>query len=137
MPEIKALSFHGSGAVIDKDEYFVEPEGDAKGITNGQYFSNYKAQSWWALRERFRKTYQAVVNGQHYDKDELISISSECSFMEDIKLELAQPKRKGGSPKFTVDKSPDDAASPNIADVIMMDYAPKEKEAVSFFDMDW
>jgi phage terminase large subunit len=137
LPEIKAKAFHGSGMVINKDDYFIEPEGDTKGITNGQYFSNYKAQSWWALRERFRKTYQAVVNGQKYDKDELISISSNCSFLEDLKDELARPKRKKGSPKFTVDKAPDDALSPNLADVVMMDYAETEESSLDFFDMDW
>lgn len=137
LPEIKAKPFHGSGMVINKDDYFIEPEGDAKGITNGQYFSNYKAQSWWELRERFRKTYQAVVNGQEYDKDELISISSNCSFLEDLKDELARPKRKKGSPKFTVDKTPDDTLSPNLADVVMMDYASTEEASPDFFDMDW
>lgn len=131
LTEIHAKQFHGSGAVIHKNDWFIEPEGDAKGVTNGQYFSNYKAQSWWDLRERFRKTYQAVVMGQDYDKDELISIDSNCKHMDELKEELAAPKRKQGSTKFTVDKAPDDAPSPNAADAIMMVYSPNEAPDVA------
>lgn len=137
LDKIEANAFHGSGAVNDKDEFFIEPSKDTKGVTNGQYFSNYKAQSWWDLRERFRKTYQAVVNGHEIDKDELISIDSNCSFLEELKSELARPKRKKGSHKFTVDKAPDDMPSPNLADAIMMAYAPKEEQPIDFFDLDW
>jgi len=137
LDEIKAKAFHGSGEVIDKDEFFLEPSGDARGVTNGKYFSNYKAQSWWDLRERFRKTYQAVINKHEVDKDELISIDSNCSFLDELKDELSRPKRKKGSMKFTVDKAPDDMPSPNLADAVMMVYAPKDTEAVDFFDMDW
>lgn len=137
LDEIESNAFHGSGAVLDKDKFFIEASGDARGVTNGQYFSNYKAQSWWDLRERFRKTYQAVALGQVFDKDELISIDSNCSFLEELKEELATPRKKRGSLKFTVDKAPGDAPSPNAGDCIMMVYAPKEAEAVDFLSMDW
>lgn len=133
--EIEAQAFYGSGEIVNKDEFFVDAVGDSKGITNAKYFSNYKAQSWWDLRERFRKTYQAVINGQEFDVDELISISSDCPYLEEIKEELCRPKRKVGSPKFTVDKAPDDMPSPNLADAIMMLYAPKEAESLGFFDV--
>ena len=123
---VEVNAFYGSGEVINKEKAFVDASGESKKITNGKYFSNYKAQSWWDLRERFRKTYQAVVNNQEFDKDELISIDANCSYLEEIKSELARPKRKQGSPKFTVDKAPDDAPSPNLADAIMMAYAPRD-----------
>lgn len=130
-------SFHGSGEVLNKDDYFIDPVGDSKGITNGKFFSNYKAQSWWDLRERFRKTHQAVIGSSVYDKDELISIDLNCSHLEELKEELARPKKKKGSPKMTVDKAPDDQPSPNLADSVMMVYAPKELASVGFLDMDW
>lgn len=133
--EVEAKAFYGSGEVVDKEEYFVDAVGDSRGITNGKYFSNYKAQSWWSLRERFRKTYQAVMNGQEFDVSELISIHPDCPHLEEIKDELCRPKRKNGSPKFTVDKAPDDMPSPNLADAVMMVYAPTEQEAVDFFDL--
>lgn len=121
---IEAIPFYGSGEVVFGDQYFIDPTGESKGITNRKYFSNYKAQSWWSLRERFRKTHQAIVSGGDFNKDDLISISSDCSFLDDLKTELSTPRRKTGSPKFTVDKSPDDMPSPNLADAIMMAMAP-------------
>jgi len=134
---IEVSAFHGSGEVVDKDSYFIDPVGDSKGIVNGKFFSNYKAQSWWSLRERFRKTHQAVTGVAEYDIDELISIDKDCSFIEELKEELARPKKKKGSPKLTIDKAPDDQPSPNLADAVMMVYAPKEKASVGFLDMDW
>ncbi len=126
LPKLEVSAFHGSGGVIRKDDWFIEPEGDMGGITNGQYFSNYKAQSWWKLGERFRKTHEFVTAGVVYPFDELISIDPNCSQIEKIKTELCQPRRKPGSLKMTVDKSPDDTSSPNLADAIMMLYAPTE-----------
>jgi phage terminase large subunit len=137
LDKIEVSAFYGSGEVIDKDEFFIDPVGDSKGITNGKFFSNYKAQSWWDLRERFRKTHQAVTGSAEYDKDELISIDANCSHLEDLKDELARPRKKKGSPKMTVDKAPDDMPSPNLADAVMMVYAPREKESLGFLDMDW
>lgn len=137
LDELEVSAFYGSGEVIDKDDYFIDPVGDSKGITNGKFFSNYKAQSWWSLRERFRKTHQAVLELSEYDKDELISIDPNCSNLEELKEELARPKKKKGSPKMTVDKAPDDQPSPNMADAVMMVYAPKEKASLGFLDMDW
>lgn len=134
---LQVSAFYGSGEVIDKDEFFIDPVGDSKGITNGKFFSNYKAQSWWDLRERFRKTHQAVTGAAEYDKDELISIDPNCSHLEELKEELARPKKKKGSPKMTVDKAPDDQPSPNLADAVMMVYAPREAEALNFLDLDW
>lgn len=125
LPKLPVTAFHGSGAVHDKDVWFIPPEGDMPGVTNGQYFSNYKAQSWWSLRERFRKTYECVVNGADYPVDELISISSNCSQLEKVKTELAQPRKKPNTAKMVIDKAPDDSASPNLADSIMMVFAPK------------
>lgn len=120
LPKLPVSAFHGSGAVRDKDWYFIEPEGDMPGVTNGQYFANFKAQSWWDLRERFRKTYDAIMNGAYYPPEELISISSKCSQLEKVKTELAQPRKKPGAAKMVVDKAPDDLPSPNLADSIMM-----------------
>lgn len=122
---VETEAFYGSGALINKDEYFIKPSGDMQGITNGQFFANYKAQSWWDLRDRFKKTYEMVEQGKHHPADELISISSKCSNLSTVTLELSQPTyKKTGAGKIVVDKAPDDAASPNCADSVMMGYAP-------------
>lgn len=132
LQEIDAEPFHGSGEVVDKDKMFIDPVGDMRGITNGQYFSNYKAQSWLALAERFRKTFEAVVKGVDHPADDLISISPDCNFLDKLKTELVQVRRKQGSRKLTIDKAPDDNASPNCADAIMMAYAPKKRRRRGF-----
>jgi phage terminase large subunit len=124
--ELTVSPFHGSGAVADKKKWFIEPDGDMEGVTNGQFFSNFKAQSWWALRERFRKTHEYINNNISYPVDELISISKDCPQLEKLKAELAQPKKKAGSAKMTIDKAPEELPSPNLADAIMMVYAPTD-----------
>jgi phage terminase large subunit len=129
LPKLEVSAFHGSGAVIDKGDYFLEPDGDMQGVTNGAYFKNYKAQSWWSLRERFRKTLEFVSGRATYDADELISLDSSMSNIEQIKTELAQPRKKAGSSKMVVDKQPDGMPSPNLADAVMMAYAPIETTA--------
>ncbi len=124
--ELTVSPFHGSGAVVDKKKWFIEPDGDMEGVTNGQFFSNFKAQSWWALRERFRKTHEYINNNISYPVDELISISKDCPQLEKLKAELAQPKKKAGSAKMTIDKAPEELESPNLADAIMMTFAPTD-----------
>lgn len=122
---ITASPFNGASEVIDKDRYFIHPSGDMKGVKNGQFFYNYKAQSYWSLRDRFKKTYEMVEGIQDHPFDELISISSECSHLAKLSLELSQPTyKKSGNGKVIIDKAPDDSASPNLADCVMMGYAP-------------
>lgn len=117
--------FNGSGAVVDKDLYIIKPQGDSPGRTNDSFFANYKAQSWWSLRDRFKATYEAVQNGVISDESNLISISSKLSNLARVTTELSQPTyKKNGRGKIIVNKAPDDSKSPNCADSVMMVYAP-------------
>ena len=55
----------------------------------------------------------------------LISIPKEISGREQIEIELTQPQHKtSATGKTMVDKQPDDAPSPNVADAIMQAYWP-------------
>lgn len=131
-PKLDVEAFHGSGAVIDKQGFVVEPSGDSPGVTNGEFFHNYKAQSWWSLRERFKRTFEAVELGKDHPHDQLISISSECSNLTQVTSELSQPTyKKTGAGKIVVDKAPDDSKSPNLADAVMMVFAPKDSANAS------
>ena len=51
-------------------------------------FGNRRAEVWWGLRERFRKTYEHVTDNRYYPKCELISIQNDT----DLISQLAQPK---------------------------------------------
>ena len=100
-----------------------------KGRTNGEFFDNYKAQCWWALRERFRQTFVAVTTGEIDDPDGLISINPKIPLLSKLSAELSQPTyRKTIRGKVIVDKAPEGMKSPNLADMVMMAYAQQSTE---------
>jgi hypothetical protein len=125
--KINAVPFNGSGAVINKTDYIIEPENGSPGRTNESFFANYKAQCWWHLRELFKETHEAVTKGKQYDIDKIISISSTCTNFTNLCSELSQPTyKKDNRGKVLVNKAPDESLSPNDADGVMMVYAPTE-----------
>lgn len=111
---------------------------------NKDYFQNYKAQSYIALRWRFLQTYRAVVKGYRVikpgdrpaqpgeltvDADEIISINSKIAKLSQLISELSQPVTKESlTGKLMVDKMPDGMKSPNLSDAVMMVYAPRRRE---------
>lgn len=122
MSQKTANAFRGSGAV-----YRPEAE-DVKGRKNADYFMNYKAQSWNALRLRFRETYRAVVLGMDYDPSKIISLDAASlkalGMLTKLISELSQPTWGPNTiGKMVVDKAPDDTKSPNLADAVMMLYS--------------
>lgn len=111
-----AMMFRGSAAVMDPENFC--PGTDR---LNKDFFENYKAQSWWALRQRFRLTWEAVTNGATFDPSDIISISPELPELTKTCSELSQPIwtwSKSG--KMVIDKTPEDVASPNNGDTVMM-----------------
>ena len=126
--KLKTTAFHGSGGVLNKDEEFIE------GRTNGEFFENFKAQSWWMLRERFKVTHEAVTQNKPYEIGDLICIPSDLPARLKLEAELSQPTfSKTGRGKVIVDKAPKGTKSPNVADSIMMLYSP-DKELVIDYD---
>ncbi len=130
--------FRGSGAVVDKEK---DPFDDTetyvhiKSRTNEDFFKNAKAQAWWALRNRFKKTYRAV-QGQPYNKDDIISISSSILEYRKLIVELSQPTySQDNVGKIIVDKAPDGSKSPNLADAVMIAFAKLKEPAKGFFDV--
>lgn len=103
------------------------------------FFENAKAQAWWLLMLRFQYTFRAVEAfkaGEKWDIDpsKFISISSTFPECARLRVELSQPiwmQSKHG--KVMVDKCPvgtktevrNSLASPNLADSVMMLYAPR------------
>lgn len=96
---------------------------------NKDFFANAKAQSWWYLRKLFQNTYRAVVEGMTYNPDEIISISSSMANKDKLVIELSQPTYSiNGVGKIIVDKQPEGTKSPNLADSVMINYAPMNTE---------
>ena len=136
--EVGYTKFNAGAGVINPDEAYVNA-GNNK-ITNKDFFSNLKAQSWWTIADRFRNTYNAVVNEEKFDAEDLISISKDMPNMANLVLELSTPKRDySNDGKVKVESKKDLAKreidSPNDADSFIAAYAPKEYVAAGFFDM--
>ena len=95
------------------------------GITNKEKFENLKAQAWQATADRFRNTYDAIVNGAPYEPHELISISSKCKYLARLKDELATPLKSTSDRGLDMVESKKDlkkrnVKSPNLADAFVM-----------------
>lgn len=121
--EIEFETFRGSGSVIDPEEEMVS------GRKNQDFFENLKAQAWWALRLRFLATYRAIEENNLYDVNDIISISSDSSEYMNLVSELSQPtfgQSKNG--KLMINKMPEGQKSPNLADSVMMAFAPSERK---------
>lgn len=123
-PKGKAIivtPFRGSAAVMRPEQ--IVPKTDRK---NEDFFANLKAQSWWSLRFRFQEAYKAR-KGLPYDRDNLISINPAIQELTRLMAELAQPVYKiNNAGKILVDKQPEETMSPNLADAVMMVYAPRK-----------
>lgn len=112
----------GDGPV--KPEERVIP-GDASTPLNKDFYANMKAQGWWNLARRFERVYRMKVEGIRFSPDQLISISSKIPKLEQLKRELSQAVMvKSGDLRLLVDKKPEGAKSPNMADCVMMNYFP-------------
>lgn len=131
--KIKVNPFRGSGEVLFPDKAVENAAGQSIGRTNGDYFMNAKAQAWWALRRRFQLTYRWVVKGIPCKPDEIIVIPSTLEKRDKLKLELSQPTYSlNGAGKILVDKSPEGVKSPNLADSVMMCYAPYKPTSIDW-----
>ena len=130
--KMNIIPYHGGAGVYEPDELYKEDK------TNKDRFANRRAQTWMLVRDRFEKTYQAVVKRKFTDPSELISISSDCAEHEDLMSELSRPLRQyDGTGKIKVESKQDMAkrgvSSPNLADEMIYSFDP---EAVPDVD-DW
>ena len=129
-----AEGWRGSEAVNDPEgtvEGTMGIDGRDKGRTNKDYFANRKAQGWWALRRRAQKTHRWVTESLACHPDEILSISSKSPLCMKLVSELSQATyRQNEVGKMLINKKPDGMPSPNLADCVMMRFAPGEAAAV-------
>lgn len=110
------------------------------GIKNKDFFSNLKAQAWWEVADRFRNTYNAIHKGMKFKDDQLIFISSDLEYSEQLIDELSTPKQDydaAGRVKVESKKDLDkrDIASPNLADAFVIAYNPNITSAINYNDL--
>jgi len=111
-------------AVIDPFGRVVS--GDKFSPLNRDFYANIKAQAWWNLRRRFEVTYRAINEpGFTYNHDDLIVIPSSLPLLRKLQKELSQAvASQSSSLKLSVDKQPEGALSPNLADAMVMAFFP-------------
>lgn len=124
--KIMVQGFNAQSEVHEKDEYYTTDK------TNGDMFSNIKAQAWWRVRDRFYKTYRAIRFGEYYPSEELISLSSSIKDLEFLKAELSRPRIDyDNNGRVKVESKKDmkkrGIKSPNLADALIMCFAPTDK----------
>lgn len=123
--EVVYRKFNAGGRVVNPDKEY-QP-----GVLNKDHFENIKAQAWFGVSDRIRRTHMAVTEGHEIDPSEVIAISSECDHLEALMTELSTPhKDYSPSGKSKVESKKDlakrDVKSPNMADAFIMAYSPIE-----------
>lgn len=130
-PKIKYSKFNAGAKVYDPNKQYKDTK-----ILNKDMFANLKAQAWWELADRIKETYNAVTKGKKIDPNYIISISSTIPKLEQLKEELATPRKdEDKTGKVMVESKKDlkkrDIPSPNLADAFVMAYAKGEKQGYS------
>ena len=115
--------FNAGGAIINPDMEY------APKIKNKDKFENLKAQAWQDVADRLRNTFNAVTKGEQYPASELISISGEVKNLDQLKLELATPRKRYSKRGLDMVETKDELAkrgiaSPNLADAFIMGACP-------------
>ena len=128
---VEAHPFRGSAAVVDPERPITTAasieSADKSERLNQDFYANYKAQSWWMLRLRFQLTWRALQGQPIADYDMLISLDPDLPLLSKLCIELSQPTYLlNGTGKILIDKAPEGARSPNLADAVMIAYAPRE-----------
>lgn len=84
-------------------------------------FLNLRAEAWWGLRERFRKTYEYSIGQETYAPEELISIPPDVDLVAQLSSPKAQPVASG---KLKVESKKDmrgrGVKSPDRADSVVL-----------------
>lgn len=131
-------AFRGSEGADWPDKIYDRVDSEVKDSkTNRETFSNKRAQYYWMLRDRMKRTYQAVEQGKLTSPDDLISFSSEIKEINALRSELCRiPRKYNNSGRIQLVSKPDmkklGISSPNMADAVMMCMRPidvKRKKA--------
>lgn len=120
---VNLVSWNAGAAVVEPWERIVP--GDDQSLFNRDFFGNFKAQAWWAMRTRCYKTWRARTLGDVYPADQLISFDSTMPLLHKLTKELAQATHGTSTGlRMIVNKKPDGTTSPNLADSAVMAYFP-------------
>lgn len=126
---LRVMPWNGGSTPLDPT-YHIIP-GDNQSPTNEDQYANLKAQAWFRVRTRFYKTYRAVMFGDVYEHEELISLDSSIPRLHELMMELSQAVHKANPKgKTIVDKKPEGSLSPNLADAVVIAYSPTRNVSI-------
>lgn len=126
---LRIYPWNAGASPLDPEENLIL--GDSFTPLNKDFFISLRIQAWWRLRTRFEKTYKAVTMGQKFNFDEMISLPSTLENLHIIERELSQATFKHNTAgKLTMEKKPDGAVSPNLADAIVICYNPTRELSI-------
>jgi hypothetical protein len=117
---VKVLEYRGSSSPL-----FPERQVPRTGRKWKDLCQNRKAQSWYALRQRFEQSHHAA-NGEPYDADNIICIDPKIPELSKLVAELSQPAmHENTAGRLLVDKAVNGERSPNLGDAVCMLFAPR------------
>lgn len=124
---IQMIPWRAGDPVLEPHEKIIKD--DEKAPTNAQFFLNIRAQAWWHVGRLFHNTYRAVKEGERFDIEDMISIDTsniDLSILHKLRDELSQVTASAATAKMkmAIDKQPEGAPSPNLADAFVMALFP-------------
>ena len=123
----KFMPFNFGGAVSGGEKVYIKA-GKTK-ILNKDFFSKVNAQAWWNIRLRVENTINAL-QGEVVNLDRCFFLSSKIKNLDKLLMELSQCVYDDSSGKIKIDKAPDGAKSPNMADSVIMAFANDIKKGL-------
>ena len=118
--------FNGAAQVENPGSQYEKSQHSNRIITNRDAFLNLRAQMYGSLRDRFYRTYEAVIKKKYTNPAELISIDSNIELLPQIRAEVCRiPQVFNSNGVFQVMRKDQMKAklkikSPNLADCFMM-----------------
>lgn len=103
-------------------------------------FTNLRAELWWWVRERFRKTYENRTQGASHPLDECISIPNDNKLIQQLSWPLDERKNKGKrhvESKKEMKKRRQSSESPDRADALVNSFADDLITSSGEFRMGW
>jgi len=124
---ITGKPFHAGGEVIDPLKWVIGSSAADK-TRNEDAFANVRAQGAFNMAHSFAQTHRLMQSTEDsFDPSDCIFLSDAIPEISRIGLELSQPQYKTSSAGlYLVDKKPDNSASPNFFDAILIARSPRK-----------
>jgi hypothetical protein len=91
-----------------------------------EYYATRKSQAWWHLRMLFQESFKAS-RGEPFDREAFISINPKIPELSRLVAELSQATvTESATGKLQIDKLGEADRSPNLADSVVIAYAPRQ-----------